>query len=145
MASKYSKRFTVPEGFTDILHNLTREVLRDSPDDVVEYAALYFEALRDNKPFHYESKYNVEVEEPQSKVETEKLAVQAEKQELEQENFDTDIKVHENEVDDVENFIDNGDENNVSEGSKSDNNDREDQEEGEGNEIPAEPSGERGF
>ncbi len=55
MTSKYSKRFTVPENFNEILQKLTREVLRDQPDDIIEYAALYFEALRDNKPFHYEA------------------------------------------------------------------------------------------
>jgi len=65
MASKYSQKFPIPEGFADILHDFTREILRDQPEDIIEYATLYFEALRDNKPFHYESKYNVKPEKPQ--------------------------------------------------------------------------------
>jgi len=65
MASKYSQKFPIPQGFSDILHDFTREILRDQPDDIIEYSTLYFEALRDNKPFHYESKYNVKPEKPQ--------------------------------------------------------------------------------
>ena len=59
MASKYLQKFPVPEGFPEILHDLTREVLRDQPDDILEYAELYFESLAKGKALVYESKYNV--------------------------------------------------------------------------------------
>jgi len=49
MASKYLQKYPIPQGFNDIVHNLTREILRDQPEDIIEYAALYFEALRDVK------------------------------------------------------------------------------------------------
>lgn len=45
MASKYLQKFPVPHGFQELLADLTREVLRDQPDNIVEYAALYFEGL----------------------------------------------------------------------------------------------------
>ena len=35
----------VPRGFDTILEGLTREVLRDQPDDIPKYAAQYFETL----------------------------------------------------------------------------------------------------
>lgn len=35
----------VPRGFDTILEGLTREVLRDQPDNIPKYAAQYFEAL----------------------------------------------------------------------------------------------------
>ena len=62
MASKYSQKFPVPEGFGEVLHDFTREILRDQPEDIIEYAAAYFDALHKKQPFHYESKYNVKPE-----------------------------------------------------------------------------------
>ena len=47
MASKYLQKYPVPQDFASVLHDLTREILRDQPEDIVEYAALYFEAKRD--------------------------------------------------------------------------------------------------
>lgn len=35
----------VPRGFGTILEGLAREVLRDQPEDIPQYAALYFDAL----------------------------------------------------------------------------------------------------
>ncbi len=35
--NKYSKDFKVPEGFDDILRNLTREVLRAQPKDINKF------------------------------------------------------------------------------------------------------------
>ena len=45
MASKYRKKFEMPEGFYGILENYTREVLRDQPIDILEYSYLYFKPL----------------------------------------------------------------------------------------------------
>lgn len=45
MANKYLQLFPVPEGFPEILADFAREVLRDQPEDIIEYAALYFETL----------------------------------------------------------------------------------------------------
>lgn len=51
MASKYAKRYRIPEGFPEIMRDLTREVLRDFPRDkdvadeerwILEYAARHF-------------------------------------------------------------------------------------------------------
>lgn len=42
MASKYLQKFPVPSGFQDVLSDFTREVLRDQPYNVIEYAAKYF-------------------------------------------------------------------------------------------------------
>jgi len=62
MATKYQQKFPIPEKFYDIIHDFAREVLRDQPDDILEYAAQYFEALRDGVQFQFESKYNVKPE-----------------------------------------------------------------------------------
>ena len=47
MASKYRKKFTLPEGAYQILEDYTREVLRDQPKDILEYSYLYFKALEE--------------------------------------------------------------------------------------------------
>ena len=45
MASKYRKKFEMPEGFYKILEDYTREVLRDQPVDILEFSYLYFKHL----------------------------------------------------------------------------------------------------
>ena len=42
MASKYLQKFPVPHGFQEILADFTREVLREQPQNIIEYAAVYF-------------------------------------------------------------------------------------------------------
>lgn len=59
MASKYLQKFPVPSGFQQILSDFTREVLRDQPSNIIEYAAQYFESLEKGKKFEFDSKYNV--------------------------------------------------------------------------------------
>ncbi|CAD8152590.1 unnamed protein product [Paramecium octaurelia] len=59
MASKYLQKYPVPEGFNQILHDFTREVLRDQPEDIVKYGVDYFECMRDGKEFKFESKFNI--------------------------------------------------------------------------------------
>ena len=47
MASRYRKKFTLPEDFMDILEAYSREVLRDQPLDIIEFSYLYFKALEE--------------------------------------------------------------------------------------------------
>ena len=47
MASKYRKKFDLPENFYYILENYSREVLRDQPLDIIEFSYLYFKALEE--------------------------------------------------------------------------------------------------
>lgn len=47
MASKYRKKFALPEGFYQVLEDYTREVLRDQPQDILEFSWLYFKALEE--------------------------------------------------------------------------------------------------
>ncbi|EGR32891.1 regulatory subunit of type ii pka r-subunit family protein, putative [Ichthyophthirius multifiliis] len=59
MASKYLQKYPVPEGFYEILHDFTREILRAQPEDIIYFAANYFEQKAQGKEYIYESKYNV--------------------------------------------------------------------------------------
>ena len=48
MASKYSQKFDVPEGFADLLRDFTREVLREQPKgekSILEFGEQYFKQL----------------------------------------------------------------------------------------------------
>jgi hypothetical protein len=47
MASKYRKKFSLPEDFYPVLENYCREVLRDQPMDIAEFSYLYFKALEE--------------------------------------------------------------------------------------------------
>ena len=47
MASKYRKKFELPENFYEILENYSREVLRYQPLDIIEFSYLYFKALEE--------------------------------------------------------------------------------------------------
>ena len=47
MASKYRKKFELPEGFYGILEDYTREILRDQPLDILEYSYLYFKHMNE--------------------------------------------------------------------------------------------------
>ena len=54
MASRYLDLFKVPNGFPEILHDFSRDLIEARPDDLLEYAAQYFEAMRDGIAFVYE-------------------------------------------------------------------------------------------
>ena len=47
MASKYRKKFNLPEEFYPILEAYAREVLRDQPIDILEFSYLYFKAMEE--------------------------------------------------------------------------------------------------
>jgi hypothetical protein len=51
MASKYLRKFSVPESFSDILENFSREILREQPTDIIEFGALYFKAKENGTDF----------------------------------------------------------------------------------------------
>jgi Flp pilus assembly CpaF family ATPase len=38
--NKYSKEFKIPEGFDEVLRNLTREILRSQPEDINKFGTL---------------------------------------------------------------------------------------------------------
>ena len=58
MASKYRKKFSLPENFYPILEAYSREVLRDQPLDIIEFSYLYFKAWEEGTidTFEYERK-----------------------------------------------------------------------------------------
>ena len=47
MASRYRKKFALPEDFMETLEAYSREVLRDQPIDIIEFSYLYFKALEE--------------------------------------------------------------------------------------------------
>ena len=47
MASKYLQKYPIPGDFPQLLHDFTKEVLRDQPDDIFEYGYQYFKALEE--------------------------------------------------------------------------------------------------
>ncbi len=53
MASKYIQKFPIPNNFPEILHDLTKEILRNQPEDVIEFSALYFKCLQEGTLLDY--------------------------------------------------------------------------------------------
>jgi len=51
MANKYLKQFPVPEEYPNILRDLTREILRLQPRDIISFAAQYFKCKENNTEF----------------------------------------------------------------------------------------------
>lgn len=47
MTSSYRKKFELPQGFYDMLESYCREVLRDQPQDILEFSFLYFKAMEE--------------------------------------------------------------------------------------------------
>lgn len=47
MASKYLQQYETPEGFEELLHDFIKEVLRNQPEDLIEFAALYFKCVQE--------------------------------------------------------------------------------------------------
>jgi len=47
--NKYSKDFKVPDGFDEILRGLTREILREQPQDINKFAFEYFSTELQNR------------------------------------------------------------------------------------------------
>ena len=53
MASKYLTKYPVPQDFTEVLHDFTREVLRLQPIDIVDFAAAYFQSKECGADFEW--------------------------------------------------------------------------------------------
>jgi hypothetical protein len=56
MASKYIQKFPIPDGFPEILHDLSKEILRNQPEDIVEFCALYFKCMQEGAVLDYSKK-----------------------------------------------------------------------------------------
>jgi Rps23 Pro-64 3,4-dihydroxylase Tpa1-like proline 4-hydroxylase len=56
MASKYIQKFPVPEGFPEILHDLAKEILRNQPEDIIDFSAQYFKCLQEGIVLDYQKK-----------------------------------------------------------------------------------------
>ena len=44
MASKYIQKYPIPGEFPEILHDFVRELLRDQPNNIMDYGAQYFKS-----------------------------------------------------------------------------------------------------
>ena len=47
MASKYRQKYQLPEGFYNVIEDYSREVLRDQPQDILEFSYMYFKAMEE--------------------------------------------------------------------------------------------------
>ena len=47
MTSKYRKKQSLPDNFYPLVEDYCREILRDQPQDIVEYSYLYFKAIEE--------------------------------------------------------------------------------------------------
>ena len=56
MASKYIKRFKVPNDFENILSDFAKEILRNQPKDIIDFGIEYFKGLESNTKFDYKDK-----------------------------------------------------------------------------------------
>ena len=56
MASKYIKKFKVPNHFEDILSDFAKEILRNQPKDIIDFGIEYFKGLETNTKFDYKDK-----------------------------------------------------------------------------------------
>ena len=56
MASKYIQKFPVPQNFPEILHDLSKEILRNQPEDIIEFCALYFKCTQEGLVLDYHRK-----------------------------------------------------------------------------------------
>mmetsp|Transcript_30036 Transcript_30036/g.26611 ORF Transcript_30036/g.26611 Transcript_30036/m.26611 type:complete len:198 (+) Transcript_30036:41-634(+) len=56
MASKYLKKFPIPSGYQVVLHDLSLEILRNKPADIIEFAHEFFKAKDEGLDFNYEGK-----------------------------------------------------------------------------------------
>ena len=56
MASKYRQKYTLPNNFYQVLEDYSREVLRDQPQDILEFSYLYFKAIEEVSKFILDNK-----------------------------------------------------------------------------------------
>jgi len=56
MASKYIQQFPIPESFPEILQDLSKEILRNQPTDLLDFSAEYFKCLQEGTILDYAKK-----------------------------------------------------------------------------------------
>ena len=56
MASKYIKRFKVPNDFENILNDFAKEILRNQPKDIIQFGIEYFKGLETNVKIDFKDK-----------------------------------------------------------------------------------------
>lgn len=57
MTSKLLNKFQIPENFTDILHDFAKEVVREQPKDIIDFAVEYFKAKENGTQLDYGHKH----------------------------------------------------------------------------------------
>lgn len=45
MASSYQQKYPVPDGFAEQLHDLMKAILREQPQDIIDYSYSYFKNM----------------------------------------------------------------------------------------------------
>ena len=53
MTSKLLNKFQIPENFTDILHDFAKEIVREQPKDILDFAVEYFKAMENGTQLDY--------------------------------------------------------------------------------------------
>ena len=53
MSSKYIKKYSIPPGFQSLLSEFTKEILRNQPKDIVDFAVEYFKCLQQGLVLDY--------------------------------------------------------------------------------------------
>ena len=53
MTSKLVNKFQIPENFPDILHDFAKEVVREQPKDIIDFAVEYFKAKENGTQLDY--------------------------------------------------------------------------------------------
>ena len=56
MASKYIRKFKVPDGFENVLNDFAKEILRNQPKDILDFGIQYFKGLEEGKVLDYPDK-----------------------------------------------------------------------------------------
>ena len=125
MSSKYIKKYSIPPGFQSLLSEFTKEILRNQPKDIVDFAVEYFRCLQQglildypdrgqnipcdfkpsipkippqlkNKNIYEESKEEIKKEEPKKEIKEEKKEeIKEEKKEEIKEEKNEEIKIEE--------------------------------------------------
>ena len=119
MSSKYIKKYSIPPGFQSLLSEFTKEILRNQPKDIVDFAVEYFRCLQQglildypdrgqnipcdfkpsipkippqlkNKNIYEESKEEIKKEEPKKEIK-----IEEKKEEIKEEKKKEEIKVEE--------------------------------------------------
>ena len=60
MASKYISKFPIPQGYPEMLHDFSREILRLQPENILEFGYQYFKAKEEVTPFWYFRSYTLQ-------------------------------------------------------------------------------------